>query len=54
MTEKMSKFQIRAEVFSSINGVLSSNEDGSNSVNSVIEKFKKIEDKDFLAKLLIK
>ena len=54
MAEKMNKIQIRAEVFSSLNSVLSSDEGGNNIVASAIERLKSIEDKDFLAKLLIK
>ena len=54
MTEKMNKIQIRAEVFSSLNSVLFSNENNSSSVNIAIERLKKIKDKDFLAKILIK
>ena len=54
MTEKMNKIQIRAEVFSSLNSVLSPNGDSDNTVEKVVEKLKNIEDKDFLTKLLIK
>ena len=54
MTEKMNKIQIRAEVFSSLNSVLSSGEGENTGVNNAVEKLKNIEDKDFLTKLLIK
>ena len=54
MTEKMNKIQIRAEVFSSLNNILSSDEGEKNLIPQTIERLNNIEDKDFLAKLLIK
>ena len=54
MTEKMNKIQIRAEVFSSINDICNRVENSENVLYNSVNKLSVIEDKDFLAKLLIK
>ena len=54
MTEKMNKIQIRAEVFSSINDICNRVENSENVLYNSVNKLYAIEDKDFLAKLLIK
>ena len=52
MTDKMNKIQIRAEVFSSINDIISNKKESS--FRQVVEKLKTFDDEDFLAKLLLK
>ena len=50
----MNKIQIRAEVFSSINNILSTQGKKEVVIKEAVEKLKIIEDKDFLSRLFIK
>ena len=54
MTEKISKIQIRAGVFAAINVLCSPTEKYKVPLDEIIKKLSEIEDKDFLARLLIK
>ena len=54
MSEKLNKIQIRAEVFSSINNILSVQGKKDSFIKETVEKLKSIEDKDFLSRLFIK
>lgn len=54
MTKKLNKIQIRAELFSIINKLLISIGNNSQKISEEIGNLNNIEDKDFLAKLLIK
>ena len=54
MSQNLNKIQIRAEVFSSINSILSVQGKKEPAIKSSVDKLKNIEDKDFLARLLVK